>query len=277
MKKLADFIIFGAVFIALCAVALSIETNLLLVIPLNAPSVYTFIFGATLLQYNLHYLFKKGTVPDSERDNWSQSNKLIQKLLIITGLIMIGFSVWSLESRHFGVLAVLAILASLYSLPILPFTRKRLKEYGLLKITLLSLEWTLVTVWFPADQSGIDPTSYWLVFVRRFVFMFLLCLAFDIRDMHADSHDGIRTIPVRLGRAMSYRIADLCLILFLLFSVWQLVHTGNFIFFHAMLLSALLTKLILDKTKKSDNEYLYLAGVDGMMLVQALLVSIGTI
>ncbi len=277
MKKLADFIIFGAVFIALCAVALSIETNQLLGIPLNSPSVYTFIFGATLLQYNLHYLFKKGTVPDSVRDNWSLSNILTQKLLIITGFLMIGFSIWSLESRHFGVLVVLAVLASLYSLPILPFKRKRLKEYGLLKIILLSLEWTLVTVWFPADQSGIDPTSYWLVFVRRFVFMFVLCLAFDIRDMHTDRLAGIRTMPVRLGSPMAYRIADLCLILFLLLSVWQLGHTGNFIFFHAMLLSAMATKWMLEKTKKSDNEYLYLAGVDGMMLVQALLVAIGTI
>ncbi|ULQ53531.1 UbiA family prenyltransferase [Flavihumibacter fluvii] len=277
LKKTVDFLLFGAVFIAICAVALSIETNLLLGIPLNHPAVYIFIFGSTILQYNLHYLFKKGIGLLSDRDTWSARNRITQKILICLGAVLIAISVGWLESRHFVVMVVLALLASLYSLPLLPFKRRRLKEYGLLKITLLSLEWTLVTVWFPADQYGIDPTSYWLVFVRRFIFMFVLCLSFDIRDMQSDFKAGIRTMPVRLGKNTAYKVADWGLILFTLLSIWQLTHSGNFIFFHAMVLSALVTKWMVEQTKKSDSEYLYLAGVDGMMLLQALLVAIGTI
>jgi 4-hydroxybenzoate polyprenyltransferase len=279
MKKLADFLIFGAVFIACCAVALCYETNLLLGISPNSPSVYLFIFGATLVQYNLHYLFKNspGTTAATPRDAWSASHRQTQRFLGIAGFTLILSTVLWLQPRHFVVLAILALLASLYSLPLLPFRRKRLKEYGLFKIFLLSLEWTLVTVWFPADQSGIDPTSYWLVLIRRFVFMFVLCLLFDIRDIESDRAAGIRTLPVRTGATIAYRYADYALIIFVVLSVWQLTHTGNIEFFNAMLLSAICTKWMMQVTKKVNNEYVYLLGVDGMMLLQALLVAVGTI
>ncbi|WP_290792094.1 UbiA family prenyltransferase [Flavihumibacter sp. UBA7668] len=277
MRKLADFFLFSAIFIGLCAVALCWETNLLLGLKSSHWSLYCFVFGATLLQYNLHYFFKKAHAFKSERQDWSIQNRLTQKILIAAGLLLVILSLFWLEPRHFVVLAVLAILASLYSFPLLPFVNKPLKEFGLLKIGLLSLEWTLVTVWFPADQQGIDMTSYWLVFLRRFLFMFVLCLLFDMRDRELDATNGIRTIPVRMGVSKSYRLADIILLIFVLISLIQLIRTSDFPFFHAMLLSALLTRFVIQLTKKFDNDYIYLAGIDGMMLVQTALVAIGTI
>lgn len=279
MKKIADFLLFGSIFIAICAAALAYETYLLLGLDANRPAIYLFIIGATLVQYNLHYLFKSHPVvtAPTERDTWSANHRSVQKFLWVSGFILIASTVWFLQPRHFGVLAILALLASFYSLPLLPFKKKRLKEYGLLKITLLSLEWTLVTVWFPADQSGVDPTSYWLVFLRRFIFMFVLCLLFDIRDIESDRAGGIRTLPVRYGAAISYRIGDLALLVFLLLSFWQLTHSGNILYFNAMLLSVLCTKWIMQISKKVHNDYVYLFGIDGMMLLQAILVAVGSI
>lgn len=277
MRNLADFLLFSAVFIGLCAVALCWETNILLGLKPAHWSLYSFVFGATLLQYNLHYFFKKQHAFPSERQDWSIRNRTTQKILIGFGLVLIGISMFWLEPRHFVVLVVLAVLASLYSFPLLPMVRKPLKEYGLLKIVLLSLEWTLVTVWFPADQQGVDMTSYWLVFFRRFLFMFVLCLLFDLRDMKLDAANGIRTLPVRLGTKATYQLADGLLVLFLVISLWQLFRTGNYPFFHAMLLSAALTRFVIQQTKKMNNDYIYLAGIDGMMLVQAILVGLGTL
>ncbi|MCU0384601.1 MAG: UbiA family prenyltransferase [Flavihumibacter sp.] len=277
MRNLADFLLFSAVFIGLCAVALCWETNTLLGLQSGHWSLYSFVFGATLLQYNLHYFFKKQHAFKSERQDWSIRNRTTQKILVGFGLVLIGFSIFWLEPRHFVVLVVLAALASLYSFPLLPLVRKPLKEYGLLKIVLLSLEWTLVTVWFPADQQGVDMTSYWLVFFRRFLFMFVLCLLFDLRDKELDAVNGIRTLPVRLGTKATYQLADGLLLLFLVISIVQLFRTGNYPFFHAMLLSAALTRFVIQQTKKINNDYIYLAGIDGMMLVQAILVGLGTL
>lgn len=277
MKKLVDFLLFGAVFIAVCAVALCMETNWLLGIPLNHWSFYILVFGATLVQYNLHYFFKEPTGLPSARDEWSVKNRTTQKALLALGAICIAVSLGWLNTRHFGVLVVLALIASLYSLPLLPFGKRRLKEYGFLKIFLLTLEWTLVTVWFPVDQSAQDPTSYWLVFSRRFIFMFILCLLFDIRDMKADRAAHIKTLPIQLGLHRSYLLANIFLLVFVLLSAWQLFRQGQFVFFHAMLLSAACTWFMIIQTKKLNNDYIYLAGVDGMMLLQAILVGIGTI
>ena len=277
MRNLADFLLFSAVFIGLCAVALCWETNILLGLKPAHWSLYSFVFGATILQYNLHYFFKKQHPFPSERQDWSIRNRTTQKVLIGIGLVLIGISMFWLEHRHFIVLVVLAVLASLYSFPLLPKVRKPLKEYGLLKIVLLSLEWTLVTVWFPADQQGVDMTSYWLVFIRRFLFMFVLCLLFDLRDKELDAVNGIRTLPVRLGTKATYQLADGLLVLFLVISLGQLFRTGNYPFFHAMLLSAALTRFVIQQTKKINNDYIYLAGIDGMMLVQAILVGLGTL
>lgn len=277
MRNFVDFLLFSAVFIGLCAVVLCWETNLLLGLQPGHWSLYSFVFGATIVQYNLHYFFKKQHAFPSERQDWSVRNRFTQKILIGLGLVVIIVSMFWLEPRHFLVLVVLAVLASLYSFPLLPFVKRPLKEYGLLKIGLLSLEWTLVTVWFPADQQGVDMTSYWLVFIRRFLFMFVLCLLFDLRDKELDATIGIRTLPVRLGTKTTYRLADGLLLLFLLISLVQLLRTGNYPFFHAMLLSAVLTRLVIEQTKKINNDYIYLAGVDGMMLVQAILVGLGTL
>ncbi|KIC91450.1 UbiA family prenyltransferase [Flavihumibacter sp. ZG627] len=277
MKKLVDFLLFGAIFIAVCAVALCMETNWLLGIPLNHWSFYLLVFGATLVQYNLHYFFKQPTGFTSARDEWSIRNRTTQKALLVTGAICIVTSLWWLQTRHFGVLIVLALIASLYSLPLLPFGKRRLKEYGYLKIFLLTLEWTLVTVWFPVDQLAQDPTSYWLVFSRRFIFMFILCLLFDIRDMNSDRAANIKTLPVQLGLRRTYLLANISLLAFVLLSAWQLIRQGEFVFFHAMLLSAACTWVMITQTKKLNNDYVYLAGVDGMMLLQAILVGIGTI
>ncbi|KYP13314.1 UbiA family prenyltransferase, partial [Flavihumibacter sp. CACIAM 22H1] len=257
MRKFTDFFLFSAFFIGLCAIALCWETTILLGLEAGHWSLYCFVFGATLLQYNLHYFFKKTHAFKSERQNWSVRNRLTQKSLIGLGFGLLLLSLFWLEPRHFMVLIVLAILASLYSFPLLPFVNKPLKEFGLLKISLLSLEWTLVTVWFPADQQGIDMTSYWLVFLRRFLFMFVLCLLFDMRDRELDAATGIKTIPVRLGLSKSYRLADLLLVVFVLLSAIQLIRTANFPFFHAMLLSAILTRFTIQLTKKINNDYIY--------------------
>ncbi|ULQ57163.1 UbiA family prenyltransferase [Flavihumibacter rivuli] len=277
MKSFVDFFLFSALFIACCAVALCMETNLLLGLPTNHWSVYAFVFGATLVQYNLHYFFKPDKPIITERARWTAANRNNQVRMLAIGGLMVLVSLWWLQPRHFLVMVVLAILAALYSFPLLPFRRKRLKEYGGLKIILLSLEWTLVTVWFPVDQTGLDPADFWLVMVRRFIFMWVLCLAFDIRDREVDALDGIRTLPVRWGVGRAYLFTDIALGFFVLLSAWQLARTGAFAFFHAMLLSALCTRIVIQATKRMNNDYLYLAGVDGMMLLQALLVVIGTI
>lgn len=249
------------------------ETNILLGLPLNNFSFYCFVFGATLLQYNLHYVSKTVAVKDSLRFDWSQRNKGIHFILLVVGFLLIVFSLFSFKLQHFFVLLILGAIAFLYSFPILPFGRKkRIKEYGILKIITLALLWTLVSVWFPANTMFYDPVLFTFVFVKRFVFMLILCLIFDVRDYEIDLEKNIRTFPIILGIKSAYSFAYLLLILLALLSLFQFWYLKQNGFLIAMVISILATAFAIQLTKKNNSDIVYLAGIDGMMLLQAALI-----
>jgi 4-hydroxybenzoate polyprenyltransferase len=273
VKKLAEFVLFGSIFIGLCVVALCIETNLLLHVPLNTCSFYCFVFGATLVQYNLHYLFKTTAVNNSQRLAWSFKNKTIHKVLLSTGITLILFSFVSFRLHHFIILAVLALIAFLYSFPVIPFgKRKRIKDYGFLKIITLALMWTLVTVWFPVSNLVFERNLFVFVFLKRFVFMFVLCLMFDIRDIEIDRKENIKTLAVFLGKKKSYLTAYLFLTLFAVLSLLHFLYLNEISVLIAMFLSVAATFAVVEVTRRTNSDFVYLAGIDGMMLLQAMLV-----
>lgn len=249
------------------------ETNILLGLPLNRFSFYCFVFGATLAQYNLHYLVKTVAVKNSQRLAWSQRNKNIHLLLLVAGGALILFSFFDFHLRHFIILICLGAVAFLYSFPFLPFgKKKRIKDYGFFKIITLAFLWTLVTVWFPVNSMPFQTNLFLFVFLKRFVFMFVLCLLFDVRDIEIDDKENIKTLAVILGKKKSYLLAYLSLILFVVLSVAQYFYLPQTGFLIAMIISAAATLLTVELTKKSNSDYIYLAGIDGMMLLQALLI-----
>ena len=221
----------------------------------------------------MHYVFKAKAVDDSARLAWTMKNKKTHYLLLFIGFSLIIFSLFSFHLRHFYVLLCLGVIAFLYSFPALPLgKKKRLKEYGILKIITLSLLWTLVTVWFPVNSMSYDPGLFWLVFAKRFLFMFVLCLLFDMRDSEIDRETGIKTFPVRYGIKNSYSFSFFILFIFLILSFIEYIYWGRLEFLFAMIISVVVTFIIIQMTKKNQSDFIFLAGIDGMMLLQAVLV-----
>ena len=276
IKKLTEFVIFGSIFIALCAVGLCMETSFLLHLPLNNLGFYTFIFGSTLAQYNLHYLIKKTALSGSIRFIWSSKNKKYHKALFIFGCILIFLSLFSFHITHFFALGCMSAISLLYTLPILPFkNKKRIKDFGLLKIITLALLWTLVTVWFPLVEAHFETISFTLIFIRRFIFIFILCLVFDIRDMQIDGSSKIKTLPIILGVKVSLLICYLMLLLFVIITSVDYYFFNDSVQFYCMILSALITWIFILFYNKKRNDFYYLAGIDGMMLLQSVIVIAG--
>lgn len=270
-----ELIIYGSIFISLCAVSMSMETNWLLHLPLNHFFFYLFIFSATLFQYNMHYYVKTTANVHSARFAWSLVHKRIHLLFIVLGVAGMLISLKFLTLKHYLALLCIGIISAMYSLPVLPFRkRKRIKDFGLLKIITLSLVWTLVTVWFPVIHLHDIDKAFWLVFFRRMIFLFVLCLAFDIRDVPVDARDGIRTLPVSIGVKNAYLLIDLLLILFVALSVWNMFEMPEPLPLAAMIISALATYWVIDYARKHRHDMVYLLGVDGMMILQALLVAL---
>ena len=251
------------------------QTNLLLHLPLNNFNFYCFVFGATLLQYNLHYTFKTAAFENSVRLRWSSKNKSVHRMLILAGLVLTLTSLFNFHLHHILFLLIPGIIAVMYSFPLLPFANKRrLKDYGLVKIITLSLLWSFITVWFPVDSAHYSDLSFHLIFIRRFFFIFILCLLFDIRDIEIDKKENINTIPVWVGIRKAYAVAYVLLFFFIALSVIQLIYNHSTNQFIAMCISAIATAITIEFSKKNHSDFVYLVCVDGMMILQAGLVAL---
>src|SRR5690606_344192 len=134
----------------------------------------------------------------------------VHGLFLLLGLML---CLHSLEFLHpivlFG-LFVMAILSVLYVLPLLPFGT-RLRDFGILKILTLTMVWTLVTAALPIFYYGQLFQDFYLEIIIRFVFMLVLCVAFDIRDMAIDGEMQIQTLPNIIGKNKSYLLIKILL------------------------------------------------------------------
>jgi len=172
-------------------------------------------------------------------------------------------------------IALLALLAWGYSRPTLPGVR-RLREFGLAKILILSGVWTIATTYLPLADRPVAPGPLALFLLRRLLFMFTLCVAFDVRDHLADARAGIRTLPVRLGPSRSYALMRgtlLALVLLIAFGP-SVANTGRAGPIEAaLLLSALATWIAVELSRRyGRSPWFHVGLVDGMMLLQAALV-----
>lgn len=276
LKKFFSFLLFSSIFISCCTVALCIQTNLVLGLPLNPLNFYIFVFGATMAQYNLHYVSKTIAVKGSLRFAWTRRHRKLHFVLLGIGIAMVLYSLFGFSLYHYWILILLGIIAFFYSFPFL-FFGKRIKDYGVLKIFTLVLLWTLVTVWFPVNRVTYDAALFALVFCERFVFMFILCLLFDMRDAPVDKAGGIHTLGVLLKRKQVRLVAYFSLLLLLVLSIIEFYFFANNSVLFAMLLSLIFTFWVIQATKSNDSDILYLAGIDGMMLLQPLLVGLFSI
>lgn len=247
-------------FVALCAVALTYETSRIAGIPAESIGFYGFIFCATLCSYRLHaHAYAHGRAP----------SVLVSAATFFAACALLPSVGWD----RLILIGIASALAWGYSRPLFPGAR-RLREYGVAKILVLTGVWTLITCLLPLIGRA-DAPIIALLCVRRFLFVFALCVAFDIRDRARDTHTGILTVPVRIGLARSYGLMRLALGLFAGLSVLlpagdpSPVRSGLAI---ALAVSAVGTWLVVESARGRRSAAFYLAGVDGMMLLQCLLV-----
>jgi len=93
---------------------------------------------------------------------------------------------------------IFGIFTLLYALPV--FSRKRnLRSFYGAKMYTIAFVWAGVTVFLPVLNVGQVLTGdVWISFVQRFLFVVVITLPFDMRDLNYDRNE-IHTIPQSLG------------------------------------------------------------------------------
>jgi 4-hydroxybenzoate polyprenyltransferase len=248
----------------------------LLHLPINYYLI-AFVFFATLCSYNFHYILAAGL------GNQKLSIRLLYKrhtsfLILIAGA---AGAVFFFNSAHILIMNVfVAVLFTLvYSMPLLPFAQLDFaKRAGFLKTMLLAFTWTFVTAYFPLAQHGLQfTTSGILILAKRFLFMLMLCIIFDNRDVNVDKIHGLHSLATDLSpKTMRWLIGIVFALLFVLnfFLGRQAVSYRQVA---ALQLSALITLVIYFFSRKKQDYFFYYFIVDGMMVLMVLLTTVASI
>lgn len=274
--RLFDFIIYGNVFIAVCAAMSTLSTAFILnnLINKNDLNLALFVGAATFFLYNLHkpitYFLRKQFI-DNQRFKRTKAFQIPLSILTILAGIYCCYFFFKLALNAQILLIGMAFLSLGYVLPILGNGR-RLRDLAYLKIFLIAIVWAAITVVLPLLDLKISTSNTFVLqlFLERACFIFALCIPFDIRDMDWDIKTNVKTIPLSIG-VKNAKIMGIIALIIAISMVLILKNKAiyNEIIGIKLIIVYLISILILLKTNKNRNDYFFYGLIDGMILIQS--------
>ena len=272
-----QFILSHSVFISFCALGLSYQTFLLLHIPINH-YISLLLFFSTLSSYNFYWLISKfyfsrnTAVKDFLARNFSN---VLVFIIATTGALYCIIHLQNILPFIF----IAVLLTLLYSVPLWPVKAlKFTQKAGFLKTLLLAFTWTYVTIMIPAHGSlFITTRPELLLFSARYLFMLMLCIIFDSRDIQVDKIHALRSLATDVsGRSLK-------IIMVIVFSLYLLIGFCLRYYFDssaqviAFLLTGMLTLYVYRMSLKPQGYTFYYFVVDGLMLFSAIATFVASI
>lgn len=271
VRDTINLLLYGGAFIGLCAAcmtALSFE----IVGTVQTHMKYILLVGtSTSALYCAHRVVGLNRV---SHINHSSRFEIIRKYQTHIWMYAIGWallSVWLFISMQDpGLLLVLlpgAVIAGGYVLPLLP-GKKRLRDLGWGKIILIGWSWGWLTALVPfAYYSNASAFMTGAHAVERMLFIILITIPFEIRDIDIDQSVGLVTMPALLGKRKTMQFAIiLCLVIFFLSFLLSFQYL-NPAYFIAMLVVGLITLPIIKKSYAISDDYFFSGLTDGLMII----------
>jgi hypothetical protein len=265
MKKLFHFFFSHSIFIAICAVGLCYETNIVLGIKVNI-YLLAFVFFSTITAYNFYWILSKYYFSINVK-GFLKNNASFFLVALVGALGTLFF--FQIQPLNFTVVYISFLLTLLYSAPLWPFPSfKKLQQFGFLKTILLSFSWAFVTCVLPvSNEALLSSNKFLLFFVSRFSFMLILCFIFDKRDEKIDKMHGLHTLATDINRNADKKI-------FFFFLLCYLISACSFFYlqketeqFFSTLIISVLLYYTYRRSLKTQGYLFYYFWVDGMMLI----------
>jgi hypothetical protein len=279
-------------FYGICAVGLAIESSLKILHALPSIPALVLIHLATVIYYTHAYLLENKEGIYNDRSVWYlKHKKYIYTRQIIYTLITIYIAIFKCKifslfagSTFLVWLLILITLffCSFYYLPTILSKKKNIiRTSGYLKSISIAWVWTITTCVVPIWLSGnftliVVHLSFWLHFIQLFLFIFILAVLFDIKDINRDQQELVNTIAVTMGKdEIRSRIVLPLLILYAIFAIIEIqINQQSHLFLlpHLVLLILVywVTKLVLG----IRSIFLNIIFIDGLMIIKVILSSI---
>lgn len=291
MKKALDAILFSNSFYGITAVALAVENNLVLQMPLNYTLFYLLLFCATVAFYTLSYRHDPHPLKGNKRAVWIHENRnqLTRFQYLLTLMILGGgiYYVYLLPPvplnqllEYCLLLIIFPLLGFLYYGISFPgFHSIRLRSFGWFKPFIIGAVWAGTVSFIPwllyhwMHKMVPNPGLPFIFFgLHNWMFISVLAILFDIKDYAADHNSSLKTFVVRKG--LRYVIYTIVLPLILLGTsvlvIFFLVEgTSPVSIAFSLVPMFLLGWVALSLSKRRPITW-YLLVIDGLMLVKAI-------
>lgn len=194
LKLIFNFYINASIHVAFSVYSLVCITEIYFEIP-HDKNLGWFIFFASITGYNF---IKYAGVAKFYHMSLTKSLRLIQIFSFICFCLLIYFST-RLSFETLSYFIPFSIITIFYVVPFLGGFQKNLRKVSYLKIFIVSGVWSGVTTIIPIlFNKGPLDMSILLLFIQRMLFVLVLILPFEIRDMQLDLKH-IKTLPQKIG------------------------------------------------------------------------------
>jgi hypothetical protein len=220
LKRIFDFYINSSIHVAFAVCGLVWITFLEFNLKVNINLLF-FVFFATITGYNFVKYFGLAKFHHRSLATWL---KYIQIFSFFCFLGLTYFT-FKLHIKTLYFLAGLGLVTFLYAIPFLPkkiFLKKgNLRAISGLKIYVIAFVWAVTTVIIPLVENFHQITFDVLVSsLQRFIYVLVVMLPFEIRDMRYDSLK-LATIPQRIGIRSTKIIGSILAILLLVLELFK--------------------------------------------------------
>jgi len=277
IRKIIDLFLYSNVYIAVAAVALTAQTQLILFGKFELDTLSVLVFFATMFIYASHRLVGLFSVKKFLKEGrFHIINTYKNHIWIYTGIAVIGliYAFFQVSFRVQLALVLPGLISLGYVIPFLGFKKNRklrLRDLNWIKIFLIAIVWAYVTVILPIIEIRSVSWSDVLIFVERAVFIFMITLPFDIRDLKVDQYNNVKTIPAVYGIPFTMKLVFASLIfLLILASANYLFVPDSPIYFAAfgLWLSLISTYIFIRISIDKTDDYYFTGLLDGTMWLQ---------
>lgn len=267
------FLTYTNLYIAVCAAFATWQTFIIIQKPVNLNLIALAFFG-TLATYNFQRLIKisKYQKFENSRRTWVLDNKkTIWAITFVSFLLSIVFflEIVSLEIIIF--LAIGILLAIFYAVK--PgFGLIRLRDIPFAKTFFVGLVWSIISAGIPSVFYHLPTQTIAAIMLQQFLFITAITIPFDIRDIEMDKVHGVKTFATHFGENATKYLSMAFLILSSLAAFMMLNENPlEKAFLLGFLISHISILTYIFKTKKTNHEYFWSIGLDGTIVLQAVL------
>ncbi|WP_235295869.1 UbiA prenyltransferase family protein [Portibacter marinus] len=274
LRKLVDFYIYSSIHIALGA-TLSVLLCYAVLTHIPDSDYPLFVFSSTMFLYGIHRIVGIKKVEKFDKEGRFAVIKKFRVHLILYALFGGIASIYFFSSLPTQIQLLLIIpggIAMLYVLPL--FTgQKRLRDFDFIKIYLIVVNWALIIGLIPyVEVVGFLDGNGVLYTVEKACFIFAITVPFDIRDIKVDEHNGVSTIPRKIGVRKSYHLSYILIMLAILMVAclsYQGLYSG--LVGLGLIAGYLITIACTKWTKGKSDDYFFSGLLDGTIALVALI------